>query len=87
MPESQESIGNQVPLPPTVTIKAYASKENHLDSEVATKDFNFYIGIKGDMNDDGVTDAADIVNLVNVIMTKKDEAEEPEIIIIDSDDE
>lgn len=85
MPESQESIGNQIPLPTTVTIKVYASKENYLDSEVATKDMGLLLGLKGDMNDDGVIDAADIVNLVNVIMTKKVEDEEPEIIIIDSE--
>ena len=71
MPVSEIGIGNNIPLPTTFAIKVYASKENYKDSEHVTMDLGLLVGIKGDTNDDGVIDATDIVNLVNIIMTKE----------------
>ena len=69
-PESVSGDGNNIPLPTTYTILVYATKEGYLKSDLATKDIELPVGVKGDTNDDGIIDATDIVNLVNIIMEK-----------------
>ena len=70
-PESQENVGNNIPLPTTYTIKVYATKDGYEKSDLAVKEFEISAGIMGDTNNDGTIDATDIVNLVNVIMENK----------------
>lgn len=67
-PESVSGDGNNISLPTAYTIQVYATKEGYLKSDLATKDIELPTGIKGDTNDDGIIDATDIVNLVNIIM-------------------
>lgn len=69
-PESQESVGNNIPLPTTYTIKVYATKDGYEKSDLAVKEFEISAGIMGDTNNDGTIDATDIVNLVNIILKK-----------------
>lgn len=51
------------------TVTAYATKEGHDDSEVATATFR-YEKTEGDMNGDGQVNVSDVVQLVNTILSK-----------------
>lgn len=51
------------------TVTSYATKEGYDDSEVATATFR-YEKAEGDMNGDGTMNIADVVHLVNMILSK-----------------
>ena len=63
-----------IELTGTYTVSVYATKPGYDNSDVATKEINISSasgsGIIGDLNNDGVVNAADVVKLVNVIMDK-----------------
>lgn len=62
----------------TYTVTVYATKEDHIDSNVATTTVNIP---KGDVNADGVVSIADAVSVVNIILNESAAApamEEPE---------
>lgn len=61
--------GNNVKLENTYRISVYASKDGYEDSDVTTKDFQFAVGKKGDIDGSGVVNAADVVQLTNIIMS------------------
>lgn len=69
--------GNNVELKQIYTVSVYATKSGYDNSDVATKEINISSasgsGILGDLNNDGKTDAADVVTLVNIIAGKKAE--------------
>lgn len=51
-------------------VSVYATKDGYEDSDVATKEFTFGADGKiGDIDVDGNVNAADIVRLVNIIMS------------------
>ena len=60
--------GNSIKLTNTYRVSVYASKEGFTDSDVATKDIQMQLC---DANGDGVLNAADIVTIVNMIMSSK----------------
>ena len=62
-------LGNDVKLTNTYRISVYTSKEGYEDSETTTEDIRFYIGKKGDIDGNGVVDAADVVLTTNIIMS------------------
>lgn len=62
--------GNEVQLGETYHISVYATKDGYEDSDVVTKDIKLSNNT-GDMNGDKKVDAADIVKLVNIIMTQQ----------------
>ena len=55
------------------TVKVYAKKAGYNNSDTAIKDINMSStsGILGDVNGDGVVNAADIVMITNIIMGTK----------------
>lgn len=63
--------GNEVQLDVTYHISVYATKDGYEDSDVVTKDI-ILSNNTGDMNGDKKVDAADVVKLVNIIMTQQD---------------
>lgn len=65
---SVQGEGTGIKLPETFKISVYASKEGYNDSEVEIKEIS--APAAGDLNRDGVVDAADVVMLVNSIMDK-----------------
>ena len=60
----------EVPLTNTYIISAYASKEGYEDSDVVNAQIEVKGGGNGDVNGDGVVDAADVVKVTNIIMGK-----------------
>lgn len=66
--------GNEIPLTMTYTVSVYATKEGYKNSDVVTKVINIAgaggSGMHGDVNGDGVVDAADVVKVTNIIMGK-----------------
>jgi len=58
--------GNNIKLKGTYRVKVYASKDGYEDSDVTTKEIKLPAG--GDVNGDGVINAADIVSITNLIM-------------------
>ena len=63
-----------VALTTTYRVSVYATKSGYDNSDVATKEINISSASGseelGDLNNDGKTDAADVVKLVNIIMNK-----------------
>lgn len=62
--------GNEVQLDVTYHISVYAKKDGYEDSDVVTKEIKLCDNT-GDMNGDKKVDAADVVKLVNIIMTQQ----------------
>lgn len=62
--------GNNVKLGNTYRISVYASKDGYEDSDVTTRDFQFAVGKKGDVDGNGEVNAADVVQLTNIIMSE-----------------
>ena len=58
--------GNDIELQNTYIVSVYASKDGYRDSETATMELKL-TAINGDLNSDGVVNAADVVKLVNII--------------------
>ena len=70
---SKKGIGNEVEVPAKYTVSVYATKAGLEDSDVSTVELSGNAGgsssgVVGDVNNDGVTNAADVVTLVNIIM-------------------
>ena len=67
--------GNSVELQSVFTISVYATKSGYDNSDVATKEVDISSvggsGIAGDLNNDGITNAADVVKLTDIIMNQK----------------
>ena len=71
-PLNESSYANgEMMLPNKYRITVYATKEGYNDSDVATLDVEIPVATKGDVNVDGVVDAADIVSVVNIIMSNE----------------
>jgi hypothetical protein len=68
-PESEENAGNDIAVASTYIIKVYASKEDYVDSNVATKEIDIR-GLKGDVDGDGVVDVNDVQTTINIILKK-----------------
>ena len=69
-------MGNNIVLEAAYTITVYATKAGYEDSDIVTMDIKLSdsgasSGLKGDVNGDGVVNAADIVQTVNIIMEEK----------------
>ena len=69
------SVGNDMEIPSSYNLSVYATRTGYEDSDVATLEIPVGSGsgnqenngILGDLNGDGVVDAADVVKLVNII--------------------
>lgn len=59
-------VGNNIAL--SFTVRVYATKEGCLDSEEAVSEISPSNGLVGDVNGDGVVNAADVVKVTNIIM-------------------
>ncbi len=64
-PDSEELTGNDIALPLTYIIKVYASKEDYVDSDVATANIDIR-GLRGDLNEDSTVNALDIQEVINI---------------------
>ena len=62
--------GNSVPFKQSFTVSVYATKDGYENSDLTTKEFSGS-GLVGDVNCDGVVNAADAVKLVDIIMGKE----------------
>lgn len=67
---TKSGSGKEVDLSNKYQIKVYATKDNYEDSEIATAEVEVKGG-GGDLNNDGVINAADVVKLVNIIMDQE----------------
>ena len=56
--------------PSSLTISVYASKPGFEDSDVASKEIDINLGIRGDLNNDGSVNVADHVELTTIIMNQ-----------------
>ena len=67
----KKHYGSAIDLTGTYTVSVYATKAGYDNSDVATKEIQISLGsgsgIIGDLNGDGVANAADVVKLVNII--------------------
>ena len=68
---SSTTTDNKMSLPNRFRISVYAQKYGLLDSPVATAEVETNYGKRGDLNDDGVLNAADVVKLTNMIMNQE----------------
>jgi hypothetical protein len=50
----------------------FASKAGYDDSDTVTQEIKLFNGLRGDVNEDGVIDVADVVGVVNIILEKGD---------------
>jgi hypothetical protein len=66
--DSKSGSGETVTLTNTYLITVYATKEGYDNSETATAEIHLSTGLSGDTNNDGVINAADIVEIVKIIM-------------------
>ena len=66
--DATENEGDEVSLTGIYKVTVYATKAGCKDSDVATKEINISGTGSGDLNGDGVINAADVVILVNSIM-------------------
>jgi hypothetical protein len=57
--------------PSSLTISVYASKPGFEDSDVASKEIDINLGIRGDLNNDGSVNVADHVELTNIILNQE----------------
>lgn len=65
---NQEDTGEVVELSPVYQVKVYATKDGWIDSDEVSLPINA-LGIKGDVNGDGVVDVSDVTMVVNMILT------------------
>ena len=72
--DNKKYYSSAIDLTSTYTVSVYATKAGYDNSDVATKEITLSdsasSGKKGDVNGDGVVNAADIVQIVNIIMDK-----------------
>ena len=61
--------GSGIPVTPSISVSVYTSKEGYDNSDVVTKDIMISAG---DSNGDETINAADIVTIVNMIMSAKE---------------
>ncbi len=66
---SPSGAGNDV-TPSSLTLTVYASKPGFEDSDVASKEIDINLGIRGDLNNDNSVNVADHVKLSDIIMNK-----------------
>ena len=66
---SPSGTGNNV-TPSSLTLTVYASKPGFEDSDVASKEIDINLGIRGDLNNDNSVNVADHVKLSDIIMNK-----------------
>ncbi len=63
--------GNDISLSPNITITVVATRSGYEDSAPAELQLPYSIGKLGDLNADGVVNAADAVKLVDIIMSQE----------------
>ena len=64
--------GNDILVNPSISVSVYASKDGYDNSDVTTKDILLSsTGMNLDANGDGVINAADVVAIVNAIMSEQ----------------
>ena len=66
-PTFDDGTGNDISLSSNYIIKVYATKDDYVDSDVASTVINV-AGIKGDVNQDGKVSITDAVSVVNIIL-------------------
>ena len=66
--DTQRHHGSVVPITAIYTVRAYATKDGYEDSDIVTKEINIR-GIKGDVNDDGEVNIADINSTIEIILS------------------
>jgi hypothetical protein len=65
-PSLEDTVGNDVELSTTYTVRVYASKDGYEDSDAAETDVDMR-GMKGDVNGDDKVDIADVTAVINII--------------------
>lgn len=64
--------GNDILVNPSISVSVYASKDGYDNSDVTTKDILLSsTGMNLDANGDGVINAADVVTIINAIMSEQ----------------
>lgn len=72
-PESNSNtIGNDVQVPQAYVVSVYAVKAGYDKSDTATKQFTITNEVRGDLTNDGKVNAADHVELSNIILGSND---------------
>ena len=72
-PEGREGTGNDVSVGQTIYLTLYATKAGLEDSDKAYYELEIsggggIIGIKGDVNEDGIVNGTDIQEVINIIV-------------------
>ena len=70
--DAKKLTGKEIDLAMTYKISVYASKADYEDSDIVTQEIKLFNGMRGDVNEDGVIDVADVVGVVNIILEKGD---------------
>ena len=60
---------SKVKLNPTVTVSVYATKENFVDSDKATKEIDL-MSVLGDIDLNGTVDATDLTKLIDILLKR-----------------
>ena len=66
--DAKEGIGNDIQMTKTYKVTVYAFKEGMNNSDPASADITITSGKDGDVNGDGVVNAADVVKITHIIM-------------------
>lgn len=66
----KNGVGNDIDFTPKYIITVYATKAGYEDSEKETLEVSVSGDANGDLNNDGITNAADVVRLTDIIMNK-----------------
>ena len=70
-PDAKKYYDGKIYLSGKYKITVYATKEGYGNSEIATAEITASGGKYGDLNNDGVINAADVVKIVDIIMDKE----------------
>ena len=68
---SKSGEGNEVQLKNTYSVTVYATKEDYINSDSVTAEVESVGGLKGDVNNDGIVDVADHVELSKIILNQE----------------
>ncbi len=70
--DAKKLTGKEIDLTMTYKVSVYASKAGYDNSDTVTQEIKLFNGMRGDVNEDGVIDVADVVGVVNIILEKGD---------------
>ena len=65
--DAKKNAGSKVSLTCTYVVSVYATKEGYENSDVATTEIKLSAAAKGDVNEDGKVDVADIATVISIM--------------------